>query len=162
MTIATVVCTQSVRLCISFQVNELKKELDAQNREKNTLEVRSNEAQKKMDKIISKLEKVSGVHLWKHVCWNWQPHCCSQFMGMTCFSFSLVLSVLIVLILILFFAFCLQLQNTNEEQKSKIQKLQRALKVAEVLYMVVLLLTCILWNLIVSVLAIFLYILRKK
>ncbi|KGN62843.1 uncharacterized protein LOC101209922 [Cucumis sativus] len=62
------------------QVNELKKELDAQNREKNTLEVRSNEAQKKMDKIISKLEK---------------------------------------------------LQNTNEEQKSKIQKLQRALKVAE-------------------------------
>lgn len=44
---------------VSFQVNELKKELDAQNREKNALEVRSNEAQKKMDKIISKLEKVS-------------------------------------------------------------------------------------------------------
>lgn len=83
-------------------------------------------------------------------------------MGVNCFSFSLVLSVLIVLILILFFAFCLQLQNTNEEQKSKIQKLQRALKVAEVLYMLVLLLTCILWNPIVSVLAIFFSMPRKK
>lgn len=67
-----------------------------------------------------------------------------------------------VLTLIWFFVFCLQLQNTNEEQKSKIQKLERALKVAEVFYIVVLLLTCILWNLIVPVLAIFLSILRKK
>lgn len=67
-----------------------------------------------------------------------------------------------VLTLNWFFVFCLQLQNTNEEQKSKIQKLERALKVAEVLYIVVLLLTCILWNLIVPVLAIFLSILRKK
>ncbi|CAK9312926.1 unnamed protein product [Citrullus colocynthis] len=62
------------------QVSELKKELDAQNREKNALEVRSNEAEKKMHEFISELEK---------------------------------------------------LQDTNEEQKSKIQKLQRALKVAE-------------------------------
>lgn len=45
-------------LCLSFQVSELKKELDAQNREKNALEVRSNEAEKKMHEFISKLEKV--------------------------------------------------------------------------------------------------------
>lgn len=45
-------------LCLSFQVSELNKELDAQNREKNALEVRSNEAEKKMHEFISKLEKV--------------------------------------------------------------------------------------------------------
>lgn len=59
------------------------------------------------------------------------------------------------------FVFGLQLKNTNEEQKSRIQKLERALKVAEVLDMVVLMPTCILWILIVPILAFFLSILTS-
>lgn len=50
-------------LCLSlywsFQVSEFKRELDAQNREKNALEAQSNEAEKKMHEVISTLEKVS-------------------------------------------------------------------------------------------------------
>lgn len=49
----------SVSLYLSFQVSELKRELYAQNREKNALEERSSEAEKEMHKSISKLEKVS-------------------------------------------------------------------------------------------------------
>lgn len=46
-------------LYLSFQVSELKRELDAQNREKDALEARSNEAEERMHRFISKLEKVS-------------------------------------------------------------------------------------------------------